>query len=73
MGQDPGRVSVFSCGGENCKDGTPHQWDGPTLSTETSESATCSKCGMDMISWCLWNSPDPRPTVWDRVREDNSD
>ena len=51
------KVDVFTCGGDMCGDGEPHVWDGPSVRTETSESATCSKCGMDMISWSLWNLP----------------
>ncbi len=28
-----------------------------TREIPTGESTTCSKCGMDMMSWCLWNGP----------------
>jgi hypothetical protein len=51
-------VQVFMCGGDRCpKDGQPHQWDGPTQTTELSESSTCSKCSLAHIDWCLMNAP----------------
>ena len=56
-------LSYFSCGGDICprNDGKPHEWDGPTRRTEdertVTESATCSKCGLDHMSWCLMNAP----------------
>lgn len=48
-------VQVFSCGG--CVDDDDHVWDGPTQRDENTESATCSKCGLAHIDWCLMNAP----------------
>lgn len=28
-----------------------------TGEASSGESVTCSKCGMDMMSWCMWNGP----------------
>lgn len=48
--------AFFSCSSK-CKDGGDHQWDGPGLETETSSSATCSRCGIDAMTVSLWEGP----------------
>jgi hypothetical protein len=75
MGQDQ-EVVVFSCGGP-CKDGQPHQWDGPVLEGGTPnggsfETGTCSKCGLDQMSFDLMTL-DESKSSWDRLLEDNLD
>ena len=59
-----GPVSFFSCGvSKNCLHGGEHQWDGPPLQefdeegNQISEASTCSKCGIDSLSFALWNGP----------------
>lgn len=52
-------VTVFVCGKKGCD----HEWNGEPLRTTdedtgcTSEVATCSKCGMDSMTWALFNAP----------------
>jgi len=57
----PPGVSFFMCGPSNakcvckCPDGPcDHDWDGPTIRTENSESASCSKCGTEALSHSMW-------------------
>ena len=63
MSSEREAVSVFSCGGELCKDGQPHKWDGSTARTYhddgsiASESGSCSKCGLSLLTWMVWNMP----------------
>lgn len=44
---------------EKCEDGQDHKWDGPPVEFQglegegTSSASTCSKCGMDAMSWSL--------------------
>jgi hypothetical protein len=75
MGQDQGGVSVFLCGGDLCKDGKPHEWDGPELTGETEggggfSTGTCSKCGMSHMSWSMFHL-DEHWTVYERILEDS--
>lgn len=46
-------ITIFTCGPPKCE----HVWDGPGIETETSSSATCSKCGVDALTVSLWEGP----------------
>ena len=46
-------LTAFVCGPQ-CKDGKPHQWDGPTVKLDNGGSASCSKCGMLAIDEAMW-------------------
>lgn len=46
-------TTLFVCGTSPCS----HVWDGPSIETENSSSATCSKCGNDAMSVALWEGP----------------
>lgn len=46
----------ITCGGPCPKDGQPHTWDGPELRTETCSSGTCSKCGIDQMTYDMMNA-----------------
>lgn len=52
---EPGLFVHISHNKEKCKDGKKHQWDGPEHSFDggCGSTSTCSKCGMDAISWSM--------------------
>lgn len=52
-------VTIFVCGREFCKDGQSHQWDGPERIFDggCGSSSTCSKCGLDAMSYDLMCAP----------------
>ncbi len=67
---ETGDVTIHTCGGfEKCKDGEPHDWNGPMIyfargggTTKNPEeacggAATCSRCGLDAMSHDLWYGP----------------
>jgi len=57
-------VSLFFCGPSNqkCKCECPngpceHVWDGPSHTTENSDSASCSRCGANAMAHDMWVMP----------------
>jgi hypothetical protein len=62
---NPLKLTISSCGPSRdrclceCSSGgqCDHDWGGPEERTETSSSATCSKCGISAMAHSMWVSP----------------
>jgi hypothetical protein len=56
-------ITMFICGpGQLCKDGKPHDSDGPWEKGEveggaTFGTATCSRCGVSAMTLAAWYGP----------------
>lgn len=49
-------ITAFACGGDKCPKGGEHKWSDELQEIgEGAMASVCVKCGMDAMSYSLWN------------------